>query len=48
MYCEDCDIAEPTDTNSPFARYRGVNAHACDDESAEKLWAISERLLAAA
>ena len=46
VYCEDCDIAAPTDTESPMARYRGVDAHACDDESAERLWAVSERLLA--
>lgn len=48
VYCENCDVAAPTDTKSPLARYLGVDAHACDDEAAEKLWAISERLLAAA
>ncbi|MGP1351859.1 MAG: oxidoreductase [Parasphingopyxis sp.] len=48
VYCEDCDIAAPTDTESPMARYRGVDAHACSDESAERLWAVSERLLAEA
>lgn len=45
VYCEDCDIAAPTDPDSAFARYRGVNAHACSDESAERLWEISEQLL---
>lgn len=45
VYCEDCNIASPTDLSSPMARYFGVNAHACDDESAEKLWKISEELL---
>ena len=45
VYCEDCDIAEPTDPESPFARFRGVNAHACNDASAERLWEISEMLL---
>lgn len=45
VYCEDCDIAAPTDTESPMARYSGVDAHACNDENAEKLWAISEKLL---
>ena len=45
VYCEDCDIAAPTDTESPMARYSGVDAHACDDEHAEKLWVISEKLL---
>jgi len=48
VYCEDCDVAAPTETGSPLARYRGVDAHACDDESAERLWAISEELLASA
>lgn len=45
VYCEDCDIARPTEVGSPFARYRGVEAHACDDEAAERLWALSERIL---
>ena len=45
VYCEDCDIAAPTDPDSPMARFFGVNAHACDDESAERLWEISETLL---
>jgi NAD(P)-dependent dehydrogenase (short-subunit alcohol dehydrogenase family) len=48
VYCEDCDIASPTDPESPFARYRGVDAHACDDANAERLWSVSESLLAAA
>ncbi len=48
VYCEDCDVAAPTDPDSPMARYRGVDAHACDDESAERLWGISEALLSAA
>ena len=46
VYCEDCDIAAPTDVDSPTARYVGVNAHACSDESAERLWTLSETLLA--
>ena len=48
VYCEDCDIAAPTDPDSPMRRYRGVDAHAGSDESAEKLWALSEQLLAKA
>ena len=47
VYCEDCDIAAPTQ-DGPMARYFGVDAHACDDASAERLWEVSERLLAAA
>lgn len=46
VYCEDCNIAAPTDPASPMARYMGVNAHACDNEAAEKLWKVSEELLA--
>lgn len=45
VYCEDCNIAVPTDLQSPRARYMGVNAHACDDASAERLWEISTALL---
>ena len=48
VYCEDCDIAAPTDPASPTARYRGVDPHACDDEAAERLWALSEALLQSA
>lgn len=48
VYCEDCDIASPTDTDSPMGRFMGVNDHACDDEAAERLWTLSESLLASA
>lgn len=48
VYCEDCDVAKPTDPDSPTARFMGVNAHACDDASAERLWDLSESLLASA
>ena len=48
VYCEDCDIAAPTDPESPMARFRGVNDHASSDESAERLWDASEALLAGA
>ena len=48
VYCEDCDIASPTDPESPMARYQGVDEHATNDESAERLWSISEALLAEA
>jgi len=46
VYCENCDIAAPTDPDGPMARYAGVDAHACDDAAAERLWTISEALLA--
>ncbi len=48
VYCENCDIASPTDPASPLARYAGVDAHACDDDAAERLWTLSETLLAEA
>jgi NAD(P)-dependent dehydrogenase (short-subunit alcohol dehydrogenase family) len=48
VYCENCDIAALTDPDSPTARYAGVAVHACSDESAERLWQISETLLSAA
>jgi NAD(P)-dependent dehydrogenase (short-subunit alcohol dehydrogenase family) len=48
VYCEDGDIAAPTDRENRAARFTGVDAHACSDESAEKLWATSEDLLARA
>ncbi len=46
VYCEDCNIAETLDPSSPMARFMGVEPHACDDVSAERLWKISEDLLA--
>ena len=45
VYCEDCNVAAPVDLSSPMARYYGVNDHATDDDSAERLWEISEELL---
>lgn len=48
VYCEDCDVASPTDPASPTARFFGVDPHACDDEAAERLWSLSEALLAEA
>jgi NAD(P)-dependent dehydrogenase (short-subunit alcohol dehydrogenase family) len=44
VYCEDCDIAEPTDKASPLARYRGVDAHAIDRADARRLWELSAEL----
>lgn len=46
VYCEDCDVAPPSE---PGARgWAGVSEYACDDEAAERLWALSEALLAEA
>ncbi|MEZ5953292.1 MAG: oxidoreductase [Hyphomonas sp.] len=44
VYCEDCDIA-PLATDAS-QRWEHVRAWACDDERAERLWEISEKLLA--
>lgn len=44
VYCEDCDIAEPTVPGSPTARIAGVDAHAVDPVAAERLWALSAEL----
>lgn len=44
VYCEDCDIAEPTDVGSPDARVAGVDAHAIDPDAAARLWAYSAEL----
>lgn len=45
VYCEDCNIAAPTNPDSPMKRYFGVDAHACDNEAAERLWEMSEAML---
>lgn len=45
VYCEDCNIASLTDPDSATARFMGVDAHACDDDAAERLWDVSEALL---
>lgn len=44
VYCEDCDIARPTDPQSPLARFAGVDPHAIDPEGAARLWALSAEL----
>ena len=44
VYCEDCDIAEPTDPDSPTARLAGVDAHAVDPDAAASLWDLSAEL----
>lgn len=44
VYCEDCNIAAISGEQS--VRYRDVEPHAVNQESAERLWALSEALLA--
>ena len=46
LYCEDCDVAQLLGEGSP--PYSHVAPHACDDEAAEQLWDLSEKLLAEA
>src|SRR3954447_12764292 len=44
VYCENCDIAEPTEVGSPTARLEGVDAHAIDPDAAARLWTVSAEL----
>jgi hypothetical protein len=44
VYCEDADVAAPTDPGSADARVRGVDAHAIDREAAARLWEVSVAL----
>jgi NAD(P)-dependent dehydrogenase (short-subunit alcohol dehydrogenase family) len=44
VYCEDCDIAEPTNPNAHTADQSGVDAHAIDPEIAARLWTVSVQL----
>lgn len=44
LYCEDCDVAQLATDDSP--RWAHVRPWACRDESADRLWAISEDMLA--
>ena len=46
VYCEDCDIAVVYDPTDPTVPRRGVAAYACDDDAAERLWDVSEAMLA--
>jgi NAD(P)-dependent dehydrogenase (short-subunit alcohol dehydrogenase family) len=44
VYCEDCEVAEPTDVGGESERARGVDAHAVDPEQAARLWTLSVEL----
>ena len=41
VYCEDCDVAEPTDDPNIL---RGVRSWAIDSDEAARLWALSSTL----
>ena len=43
LYCEDCDVAELVSDASPS--YQHVEAWACSEDSALRLWLLSEKLL---
>lgn len=45
VYCEDCDIAALADPQNPL-RYKHVEPYAVDPDSAERLWALSEEMIA--
>lgn len=44
-YCEDCDIAMLVSEATP--RWSGVEAWACDDDEAARLWTVTEEMVAA-
>ena len=44
-YCEDCDVAEMANAENP-SRYGKVQPYAVDEDSAERLWAMSEEMVA--
>ena len=46
LYCEDCDVAALVTEDTP--PYLGVAEHAVDPEQAERLWSVSETMLAEA
>jgi NAD(P)-dependent dehydrogenase (short-subunit alcohol dehydrogenase family) len=44
VYCEDCDIAEPTEVGTAASELGGVDAHAIDPDVAARLWTVSAEL----
>ena len=46
LYCEDCNVADLATADTP--RHRGVQGWAVDDDSAQRLWELSEHMLAEA
>ncbi|MEL7708045.1 oxidoreductase [Citromicrobium bathyomarinum] len=45
-YCEDCDVAQLADAENR-SRYNKVQPYAVDEDSAQRLWAMSEEMVAA-
>lgn len=46
LYCENCDVAQLADENSQ--RWEHVRTWACDEAGADRLWGMSEKMLAEA
>lgn len=46
LYCEDCDVAQLADADSQ--RFQHVRPWACSEAGAERLWAMSEAMIAEA
>lgn len=46
LYCEDCDVAQLADETSQ--RFQHVRSWACSEEGADRLWAMSEDMIARA
>jgi NAD(P)-dependent dehydrogenase (short-subunit alcohol dehydrogenase family) len=44
VYCEDCNIAEPTAPGTAETSTTGVEAHAIDPDAASRLWTVSAEL----
>jgi NAD(P)-dependent dehydrogenase (short-subunit alcohol dehydrogenase family) len=44
VYCEDVDVAAPTEVGSKTARFRGVDPHAVDARQAARLWSWTAEL----
>ncbi len=44
VYCEDCDIADFENLESPTGRFRGVKPYAVDAANAAKLWAVTAEI----
>lgn len=45
VYLEDCSISTPVDVPEPTLLDKGYGLHAYDQEAAEKLWDLSEKLV---
>ena len=46
LYCEDCDVAQLADETSQ--RFQHVRPWACCEAGADRLWAMSEAMIAEA